>query len=118
MRSLNEDFIFFASVGDYYDVKRLLCDESVDPSYLDNKAIRLASFHGYYDVVELLLNDNRVDPTAENNEAIRGAICNNRKKTVELLLGDKRVQCSLKSLPQHTKNIINNYIEKHHLVPL
>ena len=45
-------------------MNRLLEDQRVDPSALDNAAIKLASSNGHLDVVGRLLEDQRVDPLA------------------------------------------------------
>jgi hypothetical protein len=45
-------------------------DPTVDPSAMDNMAIRNASELGHFEVVKLLLKDSRVDPSADFNDAI------------------------------------------------
>ena len=50
-------------------IKILLTDPKADPSADNNRAIRLASENGHYEIVQLLLNDKRINPSSENNLA-------------------------------------------------
>jgi len=72
----------------------ILLERLVDPSIMNNWAIRYASLHGHKKVVKLLLNHPRVDPSAINNCAIKRASENGHKKVVRLLLNDPRVDPS------------------------
>ena len=52
-------------------VELLLQDIRIDPSILNNQAIRFASENGHLSIVKLLLADSRVDPSDSNDQAIR-----------------------------------------------
>ena len=72
-------------------VDLLLLDESVDPSFNNNSAIRYASNYGYIAVVDRLLQEKkRVDPSADNNYAICWASNNGHIAVVDRLLQDVR----------------------------
>ena len=73
------------------DLVMELIDSGVDPSKLNNEAIRWASLYGHYILVRELLKDDRVDPTAVNNFAIRWASSNGHYKVVRELLKDDRI---------------------------
>ena len=73
---------------------KLALERGADPSYVNNYAIRWASYYGHIEVVELLLKDSRVDPSDCNNTAILWASSNGHKEVVELLLKDSRVDPS------------------------
>ena len=62
-------------------MKLLLTHESVDPSAVNNEAIRWASFNGHLEVVKLLLAHELVDPS----DAIDLAIINNHTEIEKLL---------------------------------
>ena len=72
----------------------LLQDPRVDPSVLDNFAIRRASAYGHLAVVDRLLRDPRIDPSADNNLAIRLASEKGHLAVVDRLLQDPRVDPS------------------------
>jgi hypothetical protein len=75
-------------------IELMLADKRVDPSALDNDAIRWASANGHHKCVALLLADERVDPTDEDNEAIKAASCYGHHECVALLLADQSVDPS------------------------
>jgi ankyrin repeat protein len=95
-RVLNDIALLRVNLYDHKEIVELLLkDNRVDPSALDNKAIRYASVNGRKEVVEMLLKDDRVDPSAGRNYAIRGASENGHTEIVRMLLKDKRVDlCS------------------------
>ena len=80
--------------GDLDLLDLLLSDMNLDPSDLDNYAIRIACEHGHLSVVDRLLQDSRVDPSASNNHAIRFASENGHHWVVDRLLQDSRVDPS------------------------
>ena len=75
-------------------VRILLADPRVEPSAIDNQAIRCASWFGYSEVVKLLLADPRVDPTVWDNAAISMASYRGHLEVVKMLLADPRVGVS------------------------
>ncbi len=88
-------FIQGCKEGFFHFISKILTqDITFDPSFEDNKAIRLASEKGFIEIVKLLLKDERVDPSAQNNYAIRRAIENGYIDIVKLLLQDNRVDPS------------------------
>jgi ankyrin repeat protein len=94
-RDAIEFVIVLASLfGNLEIVERLLQDERVDPSALNNYAIRSAAEYGHLAVVDGLLQDKRVDPSARNNAAIRSAAKNGHLAVVDRLLQDGRVDPS------------------------
>ena len=68
----------------------LLSSPALDPSVIDNWAIRWAAENGNAEVVELLLKDHRVDPADLDSYALRMACKNNHYAVVDLLLKDAR----------------------------
>ena len=62
----------------------------IDPSVIDNYAIRIASENGMVDSVKLLLKDPRVDPADLDSYALRMASKNNHYAVVDMLLQDGR----------------------------
>jgi hypothetical protein len=70
----------------YISVVKLLLENGADPTYNDHDAIRVASFHGYENIVLLLLQDGRSIP---NNECLIWA---SYIRVVEILLQDGRVE--------------------------
>ncbi len=77
-------------------VKQLLADPRVDPSSIENGAIRIASKGGRIKIMELLLADPRVDPSANYNEAIHNAARDGRLNVIRLLLTDNRISLEAK----------------------
>ena len=69
-------------------------DSNIDPSYLYNRAIRMASCNGHLLVVNRLLQDPRVDPTGLDNFAIIYSSSYGKLSVVERLLQDPRVDPS------------------------
>jgi hypothetical protein len=67
----------------------------VDPTTVNNFAIRYASQHGHTKIVQLLLawssGTKRVDPTDDNDFAFKSANYYNHAEVVQLLLADPRV---------------------------
>jgi translation initiation factor 2 beta subunit (eIF-2beta)/eIF-5 len=78
--------------GDARLVKKMI-DKGIDPSRVNNYAIKYASNCGDLEIVKILLADNRVDPSANHNEAITMACRNGHLEVVKLLL--KRVYQSM-----------------------
>ncbi|KAJ3009680.1 UNVERIFIED_CONTAM: hypothetical protein HDU68_002545, partial [Siphonaria sp. JEL0065] len=72
-------------------LRLLLGDPRVDPSVVENEAVRIASKIGMVEGVRMLLSDPRVDPSALDNEAIRLAAKEGHADVVRLLLMDPRV---------------------------
>ena len=81
-------------INDIQNVKSLLKDKRVDPSYRNNSSIQFASENGHFNIVKLLLKDKRVDPSDNNNWAIKLASQNGHVDILKLLLKDKRVSPS------------------------
>ena len=69
----------------------LLAHPAVDPSDVNNEALRMAVQFKRIDVVELLLQDSRVDPTAKNCEAVRVAKSKKLTAILNRLNQDPRV---------------------------
>jgi len=66
-------------------------ERGVNPSALDNAAIRFACQGGHTEIVRLLLDLERgVDPSAQNNYALRWATSENHANVVRLLLGSRK----------------------------
>ena len=84
-----------SSKGHLDVIDRLLQDERVDPSSMNNQTIRNASYYGYLPGVERLLQDVRVDPSDKKNDAIKLASLAGHLPIVERLLKDYRVWNSL-----------------------
>lgn len=80
--------------GDLGKVKKMMKDNIIDPSLVDNCAIKSASQNGHLDVVEELLQDPRVDPSSGDNYSIKLASINGNLTIVKRLLLDKRVDPS------------------------
>ena len=88
--------MWLASDLGYTDiVKLLLQNPKVDPSILNNKALRLAVENGHSDIVKLLLQDPRTDPSVQNNKMIIFASGYGYTNVVEVLLQDPRVDPSV-----------------------
>jgi hypothetical protein len=62
----------------------------VDPSAVDNEAIRNAVMNGHYESVEILLSDERIDPTCMNNACFHIALRNSDDTMVALLKNHPR----------------------------
>jgi len=68
------DILSVASSRGIEDVVQMLLQEpSADPSYMDNYAIKWASFFGKTEVVRLLLATRKVDVTAKNVALIKAS---------------------------------------------
>jgi ankyrin repeat protein len=101
-------------------VSLLLSDCRVDPSALDNAALRYAARNGHVEIVKLLLSDSRVDPSARENRAIRDAARKGHTEVVKLLLSDSRVEVSGEmiqdmmriSVEIEVKKLLTEYLEK------
>ena len=92
---VDRDFFQYCCKYDHsIAVSQFLLDSRIDPSAVNNYAIRCASSNGHLAVIERLLQDHRVDPSAENNYAIRLASLNGHLAVVERLLQDLRVDPS------------------------
>lgn len=90
-KSFNSQQIFeFAVVMNDLDLVERLQD-SVEPDFDCNLAVRLAAREGNLSILNLLLKDSRVDPSAINNYAIQHASMNGHLSIVESLLQDSRV---------------------------
>lgn len=91
----NDDFvdIIDQNFQNYSRVKSLLYDddEKIDPSYMDNKPLRVACRRGFADIVKELLNFDEVDPSACDNEALFNACEKGYTNVVRLLMSDSRV---------------------------
>ena len=96
-------------------VKLLLADERVDPTWNDNKAIRVASKKGYTEIVKRLLSDSRVNPEAFDNEAIKSAYKNNHIEVIKLLI--PRVDLP-KILSTVTDTKVHNFVKQFDINPL
>lgn len=81
-------------IGLIHMAKKFLLFSSVDPSFLSNECIQIASEMGHYKIVRLLLNDERVDPTANFDHALISASRNGHYKTVRALLKHPDVDAS------------------------
>jgi ankyrin repeat protein len=80
--------------GNVQLVKDLL-NKGIDPSIVNNYAIKYASRYGYLEIVKILLSDHRVDPSASQNDAINFACRNGHLEVVKLLLINKKVYQSV-----------------------
>ena len=78
------------------ELKDLLKNKKIDPSVQGNWAIRVASLHGYNEIIEMLMEDERVDPTVYDNYAILKAHSYSHDDCVNLLWTDNRVKQHLK----------------------
>jgi hypothetical protein len=67
----------------------------VDPSAINNHAVREAALNGHLAVVERLLLDARVNPAADDNQAVRSAVVNGHLAVVDRLLEDDRVDAAV-----------------------
>ena len=74
-----------AARGHVEFVQWLLLQPNVDPSTVNNFAIRWASRQGYTEIVKLLLNHPKVDVWAESGFAMRWACINGHVQVVQLL---------------------------------
>ena len=88
--SIFQDFTIACRDGDVETVRNLV-NNGVDPSYFNNKGIRVASEKGHACVVRLLLEDPRVDPSCNDNSSILWASREGHVEVVRLLLQDPRV---------------------------
>ena len=77
-----DDFINAVISGNIIEVKKLLNNDQIDPSSMNNNALYWASTMGHLDIVNLLLADERVKPY----EAIRIASANGHNAVAERLL--------------------------------
>ena len=93
MHKQNE-FIKSIENNDFNNIKLLLKDSEVDPSFDNNAAIGRASANGYIKILTLLLQDSRVDPSDYENAALLNACMHENIKIVKLLLKDERVDPS------------------------
>jgi len=75
-------------------VSQLLIDPRVDPSALNNEALRSASGNGHVEVVDTLLTHDLVDPSDCNNQAIIDAATSGHSEIVRFLMMDPRVDPS------------------------
>lgn len=66
-------------------------NNGVDPSLLNNQAIRFATRHGHTQITKLLLTDPRVDPAEYESEALWWAAEKGNTQVVALLLQDQRI---------------------------
>eukprot|EP01118_Nematostelium_gracile_P011649 TRINITY_DN4167_c0_g1_i2.p1 TRINITY_DN4167_c0_g1~~TRINITY_DN4167_c0_g1_i2.p1 ORF type:complete len:399 (+),score=69.71 TRINITY_DN4167_c0_g1_i2:336-1532(+) len=67
----------------------------LDPSSMNNYAIRMAVENGHYEVVKTLLEDKRTDPAANNQKAFISAFNKGHWTIVKLLMDDPRVDPSV-----------------------
>ena len=88
--NIQQNFLNYCGTGNFIEVKELLKDPNVDPSY-NNYAIRYASYRGHIGVVKELLKDPRVDPSGNYNYAIRYSSMNGHVDVVRDLLKDPRI---------------------------
>ncbi|PRP83171.1 putative ankyrin [Planoprotostelium fungivorum] len=89
-----QGYHIFSPGGSQWDCKAALVDPRVDPSALNNHAIRIAASRGHTEIVGLLLSHPRVDPSAASNEAFIYAAHEGHSGTVQLLLSYSRVDPS------------------------
>jgi ankyrin repeat protein len=59
----NKSFIIAIHNNDIEQVKLLLKNKKINPSYDNNLAIRTATMNGGVDLVKILIKDKRVDPS-------------------------------------------------------
>ncbi|KAI9341221.1 ankyrin repeat-containing domain protein [Obelidium mucronatum] len=84
----------------FHEITRLFLESPrVDPSFLDNVALRLAVYKRNFQVVELLLRDPRVDPSTHDNYALKTAVDYNSLGIALMLANDSRIVLD-KSLAQ------------------
>jgi ankyrin repeat protein len=81
----------------------LLSDMRIDPSVMNNMAIRNACKGGHYEIVRVLLKDKRVDPSDCSNDALLNAIYSGYPTVVDLLLDDSRVSLTEQAF-SHTRH--------------
>ncbi|KAJ3089709.1 hypothetical protein HK100_007671 [Physocladia obscura] len=82
-------------------IARLLKDERVDPTDMNNEGIRVACAQIFKGprankpeepaVVQVLLSDPRVDPSVNQNECLRSAMMYNHVEIFQLLINDQRL---------------------------
>ena len=77
--------------GNVQQVRLLLVDARVDPSYDDSVALRVAVGNCREEVVRVLLADPRVDPCACNNACLSWAARYNQVEIARMFLADPRV---------------------------
>ena len=106
-KDVQDLFLDASKKGHLFLVKLLLGDKRVNPTAVDNLAIRWASAYGHVEIVKLLLADKRVDPADIQNRAIRFASASRHTEVVKVLLADPRVNPSagdneaIRSASQH-----------------
>ena len=88
--NLNYSLITAVSNGNL-EIVKLLLKFGANPSYQNNRAIKLASQDGYWRIVEILMRDRRVDPSDNGNIAIALASHNGHLAVIERLLQETRV---------------------------
>ena len=70
---MNKQILFDNAIrdNDFKKVKKLLSENTSDPSDNGDWDICMACYNGYFKIVKLLLNDDRVDPSVDLNYPIR-----------------------------------------------
>jgi hypothetical protein len=91
------------------EVKFFLKNKDLDPTYHQNKAIRIATQHGYIEIVQALLNDPRIDPTEWNDFALGTNAVKGNFEMLTLLINDKRIDPTV----QKNQSIYTCYKFKH-----
>lgn len=76
--------------------------QHIDPSFMNNSPLYVASKYGHVDIVTRLLKCNSVNPSDMNNRALGKACKYGHIDVVKVILGDKR--CTAKSI-NDIKNI-------------
>jgi len=91
--NVDMNFIGFSQAivnGQVEAARSALAQGSVDPSTLDNWAIRFVCDANEVELAEFLLNDTRVDPTVKGNCTILNSACKGTTEVMKLLLKDGR----------------------------
>jgi len=86
----------------------------IDPSFGNNKAIRLASKLGHHSLVRYFISlgsEYGIDPTVCNNESLRMAVTRNHKQTVRELLKYPKVDPYINSGMLLRLAVKHNYVE-------
>jgi len=109
IESVVESICVSIARGNTKILKMFLKDNRIDPSELNNRAIRMAAKFGNLGAVKLLLKDSRVDPsdrdpfTGNYNDALNSAYEEGHTDIVKFLLADPRVKSRVTDMSKYTK---------------
>jgi hypothetical protein len=81
-------------------------DARVDPSAVDDYAIRTAAKSGHAALVEVLIRDARVNPAASDDRALGLAAYDGYEDVIALFMRDTRVsRCT------HVEDLVREFVE-------